>query len=189
VVLADESRIRGEIGMPIWVDFGSMGYDGFRTTVGGVTVYQVVNANIVGPWYNFGPACEVLGLYPIMVTYFNNYDPTGVRGAPYAGFELYSWHGSDFAWPAGENMYHDRRGPGTLVPPRVIYQPEDALPVVKGDFDADTHVDLRDYQWMQICFGSSIVLASGCDWLDFDDDVDVDIADHTEFEKTMTGPQ
>src|SRR3970282_1843899 len=98
--------------MPIWVDFGSMGYDGFRTTVGGVTVYQVVNANVVGPWYNFGPACEVLGLYPVTVTYFNNYDATGSRGAPQAGFELYSWHGSDFGWPAGENMLHDRRGPG-----------------------------------------------------------------------------
>ncbi len=188
VVLADETRIRGELALPVWVDFGSMGYDGYRTTVGVETCYRTINANFTDPWYNFGPGCEVLGLYPIEVTYFNHYDPDNSLGAPYAGIELYSWHGSEYDLPAGKQMTHAVRGPGTLVPPRVIYQPGDELPVVKGDFDADADVDLRDFQWLQNCFGGAVALAAGCDGFDFEDDVDVDGTDFQAFQESIAGP-
>jgi hypothetical protein len=188
VTLEDESRIRSYLGLPVWVDFGTMGYDGYRTEIGGQTAYRTPNANSAGPWYNFGPSCEVLGLFPIVITYFNNYDPFGERGAPYSGIELYSWHGDGLAWPAGEQMTHAVRGPGTLVPPRVIYQIDDPEPIAKGDFDADGDVDLRDFQWFQVCFGGSIVLAAGCDWLDFDEDVDVDADDFAAMRAAIGGP-
>lgn len=188
VTLEDEVRQLTFIGLPVWIDFGSMGYDGYRTKVGDQIPYRVQDANVAGPWVNFGPSLEVLGLFPVEITYFNNYDPDGTRGAPRAGFELYSWHGSEKNWPAGKQMTHAVFGPGTIVPPRVIYQAEDILPVARGDFDGDADVDLEDFRWFVLCFGQSFILASGCDWMDFDGDADIDLTDLEAFDAALRGP-
>lgn len=189
VTLDDEVRIRDFIDLPVWVEFGTMGYDGYRTRVG-ETVYRISNVNWGGqPFFNFGPSIETAGLYPIEVTYFNSYDPTGVMGYERAGVELYSWHGGGLAWPAGQRMIHQVKGPGTLLPPRVVYQLQDVLPLVRGDFDADADVDLRDFRWLQVCFDPNVVFPPfGCDQLDFDADGDVELDDQVRFLETFFGP-
>ena len=192
VVLEDEVRIRDIFGMPIWIEFGSLGYDGFNIRVGNVICYERPNSNFSNPWFNFGPALQAQGLFPIMVTYFNRYDPGNLAGAPNGGIELYSWHGGGLALPAGENMIHAVRGPGTLVPPRIIYQAGDVLPVLQGDFDADSDVDFRDIQWFQECYyppNGFIILPDGCETFDFAPDSDVDRNDFAEFLSLITGPQ
>ena len=189
VRLEDEERIRDFIDLPVWVDFGTMGYDGYRTRVG-ETVYRIANINWSGqPFFNFGPSIEAPGLYPIEITYFNSYDPTGVIGYERAGIELYSWHGGGLAWPAGEQMFHEVKGPGTLLPPRVIYQMQDVRPLVMGDVDADTDVDLRDFWWLQFCFDPDVFfLPFGCDQVDFDADGDVELDDQVRFLERFFGP-
>lgn len=192
VTLADESRTLGYIGPPIWMDYGSWGFDGYRTSVGGVTCYSIINSNeFETGWFNFGPSIEVQGLYPIRVTYFNNYDPDGSRGAPRGGFELYSWQGSPYAWPAAETTPpHSVFGYMTLAPPGPIYQPGDELPMERGDFDGNALIDLRDFQWIQNCFCSQgpCFFAAGCDWTDFNFDQKVDWVDAHLFTKSETGP-
>ncbi len=194
VRLEDESRIRGGfIGLPVWVDLGSLGYDGYRTQVGGETTYVNYDAGLSGPWVQFGPSIELLGLYPIEITYYNRYDPDGSLGAPRAGFELYGWYEGGVSLPGGLNMVHSVFGQGTLVPPRVIFQAEDIVPPIRGDFDGDADIDFIDFRWFQDCFqpsdGGFIILASGCDWLDMDEDGDVDLNDYRIFEPLYTlGP-
>ena len=86
-------------------------------------------------------------------------------------------------------MIHEIKGPGTLVPPRVIYQSQDIRPVVLGDFDADTDVDVRDFWWFQFCFDSNIFfLPFGCNQLDFDGDGNVFFDDLHEFQDLLLGP-
>ena len=193
VRLEDESRIRGGfIGLPVWVDLGSLGYDGYRTRVGGETTYVNYDANLSGPWTQFGPSIELLGLYPIEFTFYNRYDPDGSLGAPRAGVELYSWHAGGLTLPGGMNMVHSEFGPGTIVPPSVIFQAQDVVPAVRGDFDGDADIDFADFRWFQVCFeppdGGFVILASGCDWLDMDGDGDVDLDDYRSFEPLAVGP-
>ncbi len=193
VRLEDESRVRGGfVGLPVWVDFGSLGQDGFRTRVGGEDAYVRYDSSNGGPWLQFGPSIELLGLYPIEVTYFNRFDPDGSLGAPRAGFEFYGWYEGGMALPGGQNMVHSVFGPGTLVPPDVIYQVDDIVPATLGDFDGDADIDFVDMRWFQTCFqppdGGFIILAAGCDWLDMDDDGDVDLDDYRVIEPLLAGP-
>ncbi len=190
VRIEDEVRIRIAYGMPIWIEFGTFGYDGYNIRVGGIISYERPDSNSGGPWFNWGPAVQAQGLFPITVTYFNRYDPDNVAGAPNAGIELYSWHGEGFAWPAGMNMVHAVRGPGTLAPPSIIYQFEDVGVVPPGDFDADGDVDFKDFQWFQPCFfppNGFIILPDGCETFDLDGDGDVDLDDLQAFLLLMTG--
>jgi len=189
VRLEDEIRVRDYIALPVWIDYGIMGYDGYRLRVG-VTVYRLPNVNwIERPFYNFGPSIEVLGLYPIEITYFNSYDPEGVMGNSRAGVEVYSWHGGGAPWPAGDNMVHEIYGPATLAPPWVIYQESDIKPAVRGDFDADYDIDLRDVQWYQFCSDPSyFFLPSGCDAMDLDSSGRIDEADFAAFQAILRGP-
>lgn len=197
ISFADETRIdHPSNSLPIWADFGSMGYDGFGTVAGRVvgpflpvTCYRTMNANTVGPWNHFGPGVELPGLYPIEVTYFNKYDPTGTLGAPFAGFELYSWLGDGAAWPSGENAIHAVFGPMRLASPEFIYAGDDALTPLLGDFDADLDFDMVDVQGMMNCLGGADFLAAGCDWMDFDLDVDIDEADFFTFLDLVEGPR
>ena len=134
-----------------------------------------------------------LGLFPIEITYFNHYDPEGVHQMERAGIEVYSWHGGGLPWPGGENLVHAQFGAMTTVPPRVIYQEEDILPLFKGDFEADGDVDFADYQWVQFCFTGpgdegGFFLELGCGALDFDDDDDVDVDDLAAFQQVFAGP-
>lgn len=192
IVLADEDREgRGPI-PPIWIDIGTQGYDGFRVKIVN-TIYRVPDVNPDGvSWYQFGPEAESQGLYPIEISYLNRYDPFNVLAAPNGGIEVYSWHGSEKAYPAGEQMIHPVLGPGTILPPRVIYQPEDALPLGPGDFDGDGNIDLRDWQWAQICFNPTappFIYLVGCGTLDFDVNGVVDEGDVTAFNQAFAGPE
>jgi len=193
VTLDDEVRIRDEITLPIWVDIGTMGYDGFRVSVV-QTIYRRpdVNPDDV-PWDQFGPALGGMGLFPIEIAYFNRYDPFSFLNAPRAGIEVYSWHGSEKAYPAGEQMIHDVFGPGTLMPPRVVYQPEDVLEQPLGDFEGDADVDLGDWRWLQVCYNSDhdappFIYQVGCEDVDFNEDGRVGDFDVAIFNSVFDGP-
>jgi hypothetical protein len=191
VRMEDEVRTLTTAFLPTWIEFGSFGYDGYNLRVGGILSYERFDTNETEPWYNWGPAVQIQGLFPIMVTYLNRYDPDDTSNAPFAGFELYSWHGGGAAWPAGQNMLHAVRGFGTLAPPGIIYQPGDELLVPEGDFDADADVDDKDFQWFQNCFfppNGFIILPDGCDTFDFAPDNDVDWDDLSTFLKLLEGP-
>lgn len=189
VKLEDESRVRDFFGVPIWVDFGTMGYDGYRLSIS-QTIYRTPDVNLNNnPWVSFGPNLEVLGLYPIEVAYFNRYDPDESLGAPLAGIELYSYNGGDKDYPAGEQMLHPIFGFGRITPPDVIYQPEDSMPVPKGDYDADADVDLKDAQWLQSCADPTFLfLPSGCDAFDFDNSGTMGKSDVQGFLNALRGP-
>ena len=188
VTIDDEVRIRDVIGLPIWIEIGTMGYDGYRARVG-VTIYRFPNINWAQPFYNWGPAVEGMGLFPVEITYYNVYDPNGVMGNERAGIEIYSWHGDGLPWPAGSLMAHETRGAGTLLPPRVIYREHDALPLVKGDFNADAHIDLRDVRWYQSCADPDyFFLPTGCDSFDFDSNGAISDGDFVAFQAALKGP-
>jgi len=190
VILKDETRVRDFFGVPIWVDFGNMGYDGYRLTIAQL-IYRTPDVNLNNnPWVSFGPNIEVQGLYPIEVTYFNRYDPDESLGAPLAGIELYSYHGGEKDYPAGEQMLHPIFGFGRITPPDVIYQPEDVLPLPKGDYDADADVDLADAQWMQSCSDPRyFFLPSGCDAFDYDNSGTISQSDIQAFLNVLQGPK
>lgn len=185
---SDETRVRDLIGLPVWIDVGTMGYDAYRVRVG-VEIYRAMNTRWSDPFFNFGPAVEVLGMFPIEITYLNIYDPESQTGNHRAGLEIYSWHGGGKPWPAGNNMVHEVWGPATLMPPRVVYQEEDVRPVAPGDFDADFDLDLRDYRWYQYCSDPSFFfLPSSCKIFDFDADGRVDGGDYSVFRQNLRGP-
>jgi hypothetical protein len=67
------------------------------------------------------------------------------------------------------------------------------LPILPGDFEADSDVDLADQAAFQECFTgppdeNKIVLELGCAALDLDGDADVDRHDLTLFIEALTGP-
>lgn len=191
VRLRDEVRAELTfVGPPVWVDFGTMGFDGFRTKVAENSVYRTPDVNLnQNPWSSFGPAIEALGLYPITVTYFNRYDPHGTLDAPWAGVELYGYYASDKAWPAGGQMFNTRLGFGTLVPPWVIYQTGQILPIEPGDYDGDTDFDLYDFAWIQYCGDPSFFfLPSGCHTFDLNGDNRISREEIFEFLAKFNGP-
>lgn len=170
VDLSLETRIRDIIGLPVWVDFGTMGADGHRLKVMD-TIYQVPNSNFSAPWFSFGPSIEAPGVYPIELDYFNRFNPNDEFDAPSAGIELYGFHPGGIAHPAGEQMVNERFGFGTLIPPSAVYQPEQFIPLRQGDFDADTDIDLRDFRWLQVCSNPILfLLPAGCSSVDFNAD-------------------
>lgn len=178
---------------PIWVEFGTAGCDGYRLRVHD-TIYRLPIAPADNNFYFENCITEVPGMYPIQFTYFNRYDPQNAVNMDRAGVELYSWHGGGLPWPAGNNLVHPVLGPATIVPPWVIYQANDVQPLIAGDFDADSDVDLSDMQWMQNCYTGSgdeeggFLLEPGCPALDFDEDVDVELSDYAGFREVFAGP-
>lgn len=195
-----EDDISSEIGPPLWVDFGTLAYDGYRLVVG-ETIYRFPNVPLIADlpvfFWRENPICEVGGLHRIEFTYFNQYDddpepdPT-VFHAEYTGVELYTWHGSEMVLPGGLAMIHPERGQGTIIPPRVIYQEPDIVDVPAGDYDADEDVDLFDVAGMQVCFSGmmgeeQIFLPASCDVFDDDGDGDLDLADYQAFVSRLEG--
>lgn len=189
VRLEDEVR-EGVSGLPIWIDTGTLGYDAYSTIIG-VTVYREINVGRPQgqTFINWGPSVEVLGLFPIAVVYYNIFDPQGRTNNDRAGIEQYSWHGGGLPWPAGQLMVHSQRGPGTLIPPRVIYQQEDIQLVVKGDFEADFDIDLKDFQWYQFCANPEyFFLPTWCEPFDVDNNRRIELAEYAQFLEAMNGP-
>lgn len=182
----------GGFGPLIWVELGTYGYDGYRLRLH-TTVYRLPVVDPANGFFHENVVFESLGMYPIQVTYFSRYDPTGVLGTPRAGIEFYSWHGGGFAWPAGSILVHPVTGPSTTVPPRVIFSAQDLRPIVPGDFDADYDIDLQDVSWFQVCYtGESeeggFTLGPGCDAFDFDGDADIDRFDYAAMQAGFNGP-
>ncbi len=182
VVLEDGSQ--PNIGMPTIVDFGTLGADGYRM-VAGESLYRQIRVQPNFPFFFENAFFFSLGMYPIEVTVFNRYDPGNLLGYGLAGIELYSWHGG-ISLPGGDNMVHRLFGPATLVPPRIIYQEEDIVPYVEGDFDGNYNIDLLDYTQLFRCFFPPISCPSGpglffcfewCQDFDIDDDQDLDLQD------------
>jgi len=188
VGLEDEIRVENVTGLPVWIDVGTMAYDAYRVRIGEI-IYQRPNVKWTRPFYNFGPAVEVLGLFPIEITYVNIYDPAARFQNERAGVEIYSWHGDGLPWPAGINMMHEVRGPATLLPPRAIYQQEDIEFVHPGDFEADFDIDLTDFQWFQFCADPTFFfLPSFCRIFDFNGDDVVDLEDYRSLWSLSAGP-
>lgn len=183
--------VSGEAGLPVWVEFGSLGHDGYRTRVVD-TIYRQPLTNVAFPFFHENCIVLGLGLFPIEITYFNRYDPDGLLGREYAGIELYSWHEGGLSWPGGDYLVHPVYGPATIVPPEVIYQPQDIQQLVPGDFDADGDVDNGDLGWFQTCFTGAadedqFFLDLGCTAVDFHGDEDVDLDDY-EILRTLLDP-
>ncbi len=187
VALEDDVSLDGSGALPVWVEMGSLGHDAYRTRV----VDSVYRLPIIlygnNPFAHENAIVMATGLFPIQVTYFNKYEPDSDQGLERAGIELYSWHGGGLPWPGGENLVHPERGAATILPPEVIYQSQDVLPVIQGDYDGDFDVDLHDARWFQYCHtgrGDEVggfTLELGCNKLDFDDDADVDTDDLAAF--------
>lgn len=184
----------GAYGLDTWVHFFPAGFDGYRVTVANQSwrnPRQVVESAFALDFLIF----DSLGMYPIQATYFNRYDPKGALGAPLAGFELYSWHGSELALPGGERWVHQTREVSTIVPPEVIYQPGDEVDALAADIDADRDVDLYDLWFLQNCYtgpggekgGFDLTIA--CTWWDEDHDRDVDEVEFTAFQAILSGPE
>ncbi len=77
------------------------------------------------------------------------------------------------------------------MPHYVIYLADDVVPLILGDFDADSDVDLIDFQWFQTCYtGPDTVdpLGQGCAALDFDADQDIDRSDLAAFYEAAAPP-
>lgn len=190
-VAMDDDTVPG-VGLPVWVDFGTAAQDGYRLFVG-QTIYRFPLVGTLDFFWREQPILEATGMFRIEFTYFSKYDPFASLKAEAAGVELYTWHGGGLPWPAGENMIHPQLGPGTIIPPRVIYRQDDIQPLSPGDFDADTDVDAQDVRWFQNCFtgpGSEglLLLETGCERFDLDEDVDVDATDYAGFLGLFMGP-
>jgi len=180
--------------LPVWVDFACNGYDGYRVEVGDVG-FRIPTVNPADAFYWEHFFFHATGLYPVRMTFYNRFDSNPTSPFGRAGFELYSLHGGGLAWPAGGQLIHERLGRATIVPPRVIYQPDDIQPVLVGDFDTDGDFDLRDFHWLQSCFTGPVDeelgpvnLFPGCEWVDFDGDRDVDVTDAALFHDLFMGP-
>ncbi len=175
-------------GLPVWVDFGSIGYDGYRTLTG-MTIYRSPRVNPLNPFFTENGIFFALGLFPIEVSFYNRLDPDNEFGYDRAGLEFYSWHGGGLALPGGQLMVHPTRGPATLVPPWLIYQAEDIRPLLPGDFEGDADVDLADWSWFESCFtgpqGEMSIL--NCETFDADTDFDVDLLDVATIQRNFTG--
>lgn len=186
--MSDEIRVPASQGLPVWIDVGTLAYDGYEVRVGEL-IYRFPNIRYGQPFYHWGPAVEVVGLFPIEIAYLNVYDPNDEVGNPRAGIEVYSWHGGGLPWPAGQQMVHEIYGPATLLPPRVIYQPGDERPVVAGDFEADDDVDLGDFQFYQYCADLDFFfLPTFCQVFDFDGDNRLTPSDFAALQDAMKGP-
>jgi len=62
------------------------------------------------------------------------------------------------------------------------------IPVVLGDCDGNSLIDLSDYGCFNACFaGPRIGLMTGCDPFDFDGDDDVDVMDFAVFQMRFNG--
>ncbi len=184
-----------QYGLPLLVDFATQAHGGYRTKIGTTSIYRVQNSAFVGsPFMTENAVLLGLGLFPIQITYAQQFDPTNAAGNEMAGVELYSWHPNGLPWPAGAAMNHPMFGDMTVTSPNVIYQP-DQIPVpAKGDFNGDSRCDIRDMQALQECFsgdGVDVISDSGdpaCLNFDFDDDGDVDLSDSQLFGLTLAGP-
>ncbi len=188
--------------LPTWVEIGTFGNDGFRTEIGTETIYRIpIVSGPTNQFFHENMICNGWGMYPITITYFNRYAPDDLFMHS-AGVEVYSFHGSPFAYPGGAILQLSDGTPATLLPPRVIYQQADIGPLQDGDFNADGIVDFLDYQWVQRCFtgpaGEDVFPPIGCSrtsctsctddtigFLDFDDDGDVDEFDFSAFQNAV----
>ncbi len=184
-----------QYGLPLLIDFATQAHGGYRTRIGTTSIYRVQNSAFVGsPFMTENAVLLGLGLFPIQVTYLQQFDPTNALGNELAGVELYSWHPNGLPWPAGAAMNDPRFGDMTVTSPNVIYQPGQIPMPTKCDYNGDSRCDLLDMQVLQLCFGGDGVdiLANGGDPLclvfDFDDDGDVDESDGQLCALTAAGP-
>lgn len=184
-----------EYGQPLLIDFATNAHGGYRTRIGTTTIYRVQNTAFVGsPFMTENAVLLGLGLFPIQITYLQQYDPTNAAGNEMAGVELYSWHPGGLPWPAGALMSDPRFGDMTVTTPDVIYQPDEIPVPVKGDYNGDSRSDLADAQSLQLCFGGDgfDIVANGgdpsCLVFDMNDDGDVDLADAQLFTLSASGP-
>lgn len=178
--------------LPVWIDMATTAHDGFRTRIS-ETIYRLPITQPGNASFRENAIVMALGLFPIEVTYLNRYDPTGLEDWRNAGIEFYSWHESGPPRPGTTHLEDPLLGFPTLFPPHVVYQTADVLPILPGDFEADSDVDLADQAAFQECFTgppdeNKIVLELGCAALDLDGDADVDRHDLTLFIEALTGP-
>ncbi|HRX85902.1 MAG TPA: hypothetical protein P5572_12865 [Phycisphaerae bacterium] len=176
-------------GLPVLLDFGTQGYGGYRLRVGTTSIYRVQNHVFNGdnPFYSENALVHGFGLFPIQVTYFNRYDPTGAEGHERVGVELYSFYAGGLPWPAGTVINNPVFGPMTVTPPSAIYQPQDVPALARGDADGDGSITLADYAALQRCAGG-IALDDACAVMDLDGDGTMGDFDVHWFTQLLAGP-
>ncbi len=175
---------------PVWMDFGTIGYDGYRVRLELTSIYRIVIPTPPDAFYTENAIIDLPGVYPIEVTYFQKYDPTGEFEAERAGLELMTCHTDGMETPNG-HLLPCPGGPARLTPPWYIYDEKDVRPVKPGDFDVDGDVDLRDWAYVQNCFTGPDFegfLTNGCHAFDADRDDDVDLTDVFELMTAWGGP-
>jgi hypothetical protein len=187
-----EQNTSGVFGLPVLLDLGTQGYGGYRTRVGRTSIYRAINHVVNGndPFFSENALVDAMGLFPIEVTYLNDYDTDDGDGQERVGVELYSFHPGGLPWPSGTVFTDPVLGDMAVTPPRFIYQPEDIPALPKGDGDADGSATLADFAGLQRCMGadSPTQASSACRAFDFDNDGVIDAFDRDRFMALFQGP-
>ncbi|MGB0717367.1 MAG: hypothetical protein ACPGXK_15930 [Phycisphaerae bacterium] len=182
--------LNSEVGLPVLLDVGMIGYDGFRLEIG-PTIYSFYNMwlqdDAPGFFWREHAIIQAYGVFPITVTWFNRFDddaeadpPNSPWHAEYAGIEVYTWLSDGIESVMGDRMTHPLVGPATLLSDHHIFELEEVMDLMPADYDANAVVDLADWRWFQSCFGEVVnfpTLPLQCESFDMDGDGDVDWQD------------
>ncbi|GMU38952.1 MAG: hypothetical protein KJ057_16630 [Phycisphaerae bacterium] len=177
---------------PIRKDYGLIAFDGGRVRIDTTTIFRIVVPIPPDSFFFEDAIYPSPGLYKIEITYFQRFNPGGTDGTELAGVELRTCQPDGFDHPGGELMICPDGSLARVTPPRLIYQFEDVLPELVGDFDADNDVDLFDFSRFQRCFtdsGFEGEYDEGCEKFDLDLDDDVDLDDYRDSFAGFTGAQ
>lgn len=188
-----------EFGLPTLIDFATRAHGGFRTRVGVTTIYRVQDTQFLPePIFTENALMLQTGLFPVEVVYLNRFDPLNQFAQERVGVELYGYFPNGLPSPGGAVLTDPVFGPMTIVPPDMIYQPDELPELVRGDADGDRSVSLSDFAEVQACFSltQSRAARSGadatsfeqtCGFADLDRDLDVDLLDAQLALKMLSG--
>ncbi len=179
------------------VDFGTLAFDGSRVRLGGVTIFRTVIPEPPFGQFTENALIDAPGVYPLVVTYFQRYDPMATLGTEKAGFEFYACHVDGLALCDGMGNCNGDFLPclapvdGRVTAISRIYDPADVVAMTPGDFNVDHDVDLRDLMALQNCFTGPAPekgIDFLCEDLDTDADDDLDGNDWLTIEASAGGP-
>jgi hypothetical protein len=175
----------------VWLDYGLAAFDGGRVAVGDLSVFRILLPPRPDGFFTENSSFPLAGAYPLIITYFQRYDPNAEVDAELAGFEFTTCHEGGLPLPSGEWVFCRAGVDGAATPPELLYDLADVLPLVPGDYDADMDIDLRDAGFFQRCYTGpdpDEEVRYECEILDFDVDQDIDLDDLRVFLAQLEGP-